>query len=301
MDNRLTKIIGALRIPFGRLTILTALLLFFTSVGAMNSTSSGAFNETNIPSCERIADYDTGNFSSPTEIDNEMSPLVPGTQMILEGVADNLPHTVVFTVTSLTKEIDGVPTVVLWDVDYSSDVVKEAELAFKAQDDDGNVWNLGEYPEEYEDGVFIGAPNTWIAGLAEAEPGLLMQAESHVGTGYYLQGSVPTIDFLDCAKVFKTDENSCVPFECYEDVLIIDERSPLDAREGHQRKFYAPGVGNFQIGATGSGAGEVLQLVDIIQLSDEDLAAANQEALALEARAYDDSDVYQETPPMQEP
>ena len=280
-----------------RLAALAALLLLMTSAGAMNSHTAGASQGSETPSCQRIADFDPNNFSNPTEIDNEWSPLVPGTQMILEGVADDLPHRVVFTVTDLVKEINGVPTVVLWDVDYSDGVVKEAELAFKAQDDDGNVWNLGEYPEEYENGEFVGSPNTWIAGLAEAEAGLLMQAESRAGTGYYLQGWVPTIDFLDCAKVFKTGQEACVPFACYEDVLVIDERSPLDASEGHQRKSYAPGVGNFQIGATGRSSGEVLELVDIVQLSPSELANASQEALKLEERAYQISEVYGETPP----
>src|SRR3990170_3720292 len=64
----------------------------------------------------------------------------------------------------------------------------ETELAFFAQDDDGNVWNLGEYPEEYENGEFVGAPSTWIAGLAGAEAGVHMLAEPRQGTGYYLQG-----------------------------------------------------------------------------------------------------------------
>ncbi len=290
---------GKRRVPVPQLAILTVILLFMASVGAMNSSTTGASNGNDTPSCERIAEFDSDNFSDPTEIDNEWSPLVPGTQMILEGVADDLPHRVVFTVTDLVKEIDGVPTIVLWDVDYSDGVIKEAELAFKAQDDDGNVWNLGEYPKEYEDGEFLGAPNTWIAGLAEAEAGLLMQAESQVGTGYYLQGSVPTIDFLDCAKVYKTGQDSCVPLTCYEDVVIIDERSPLDAREGHQRKFYAPGVGNFEIGATGRSSGEVLELVSIVQLSPAGLANAREEALKLEERAYEISDVYGDTSPAQ--
>ena len=277
--------------------VLAALLLLFAGAGALYASNAGASNQNGIPSCERIAEFDPDNFSNPTDISNEWSPLVPGTQMVLEGIADDLPHRVVFTVTDLTKVINGIRTVVIWDTDFSNGVIKEAELAFKAQDDDGNVWNFGEYPEEYEDGEFMGAPNTWIAGLEGAEAGVLMQAESRTGTGYYLQGWVPTIDFLDCAKVYKTGQESCVPAACYEDVLIIDERSPLDAFEGHQRKFYAPGVGNFQIDATGRSSGEVLQLTGIRQLSSRGLAKARREALKLEQRAYQISDVYAETPP----
>ncbi len=292
-------VFGERRAPFARLAILAVLLLLLTSAGAMILPTAAASGGNATPSCERASRFDQDNFSNPTEIDNDWSPLVPGTQMILEGVADDLPHRVVFTVTDLTKVINGVRTAVIWDTDFSGGVIKEAELAFKAQDDDGNVWNLGEYPEEYENGEFLGAPNTWIAGLADAEAGLLMQAESRVGTGYYLQGWVPTIGFLDCAKVFKMGQEACVPFVCYEDVLVIDERSPLDASEGHQRKSYAPGVGNFQIGATGRSSGEVLELVDIVHLSPGQLAQVRQEVLKLEERAYQISDVYRDTLPME--
>jgi len=285
------------RVRFGLVGALGALLLLLTSARAMTS-GVGASEEEATPSCERIAHFDANNFSNPTDIDNEWSPLVPGTQMVLEGVADDAPHSVVSTVTDLTKVINGVRTVVILETDLSEGEVVESELAFKAQDDDGNVWNLGEYPEEYEDGEFVGAPSTWIAGVEDAEAGLLMQGEPRLGTGYYLQGSVPSIDFLDCAKVFATGEQLCVPFSCYEDVLVTDERSPLEPSEGHQRKSYASGVGNIAIGTTGS-SGEVLELADIVQLSSGGLARANREALRMEKRAYKVSDVYGETPPAQ--
>jgi hypothetical protein len=262
------------------------------------TSSVGAANEDATPSCGRFAEFDPSDFSDATNIDNEWSPMVPGTQMILEGVADDAPHSVVSTVTDLTKVINGVRTVVILETDLSDGEVVESELAFKAQDDDGNVWNLGEYPEEYEDGEFVGAPSTWIAGVGDAEGGLLMQAEPREGTGYVLQGWVPSIDFLDCAKVFSTGQEACVPLSCYENVLVTDERSPLEPSEGHQRKFYASGVGNIAIGATGS-SGEVLELVEVRQLSPGELAKARREALKLEKRAYSVSDVYGETPPME--
>jgi hypothetical protein len=217
--------------------------------------------------------------------------------MTLEGFADGLPHRVVFIVTDLTKVINGVRSAVIWDTDYSGGEVAETELAFRAQDDDGNVWHMGEYPEEYENGVFVGAPSTWIPGQSDAESGIIMHAQPRVGTGYYVQGSAPDVDFLDCGKVFKTSETACVPVDCYEDALVTDERAPLAPSEGHQRKFYAPGVGNFKIDATGRAAGEALELVEIKHLSPAELAAARDGALELEERAYEISDVYAATSP----
>ena len=39
------------------------------------------------------------------------------------------------------------------------------------------------------------------------------------------------------------EQKTCVPVGCYENVMIIDERSPLEPESGHQLKYYAPGVG----------------------------------------------------------
>lgn len=64
----------------------------------------------------------------------------------------------------------------------------EAELAFHAQDDAGGVWNLGEYPEEYEDGEFLGAPSTWIFGIGSVEGGILVLGSPRVGDRF-LQGA----------------------------------------------------------------------------------------------------------------
>ena len=99
-----------------------------------------------------------------------------------------LPHTVTFTVTNLTKVVDGVRSTVVWDVDAVDDEVSEAELAFFAQDAAGNVWNVGEYPEEYARHEFVGAPSTWVAGTAGAEPGIHMPATPAVGTPEYAPG-----------------------------------------------------------------------------------------------------------------
>jgi YVTN family beta-propeller protein len=70
-----------------------------------------------------------------------------------------------------TKVVGGVPTIVAWDRDFLKGKLQEQELALFAQDDRGNLWNFGEYPEEYENGKFAGAPDTWIRGAgARAVP-----------------------------------------------------------------------------------------------------------------------------------
>jgi hypothetical protein len=132
---------------------------------------------------------------------------------------------VVFTVTDLTKVINGVRTVVVLDRDIEDGQVVEREIAFFAQDNEGNVWNLGEYPEEYEEGEFFDAPDIWIAGLAGAEAGIHMRGSPLVEETRYLQGYAPEIEFLDCAKVTHMGEAVSVPYGSFTDILVTDEIS----------------------------------------------------------------------------
>jgi hypothetical protein len=253
-------------------------------------------------------DFDAKNFSDSTRIDNKFSPLEPGMQLIYEGRSNRgggrLPHRVIFTVTSLTKEIDGVRAVTLWDRDINNGKLLEGELAFWAQDDDGNVWLLGEYPEEYDDeGNFEAAPDTWFAGIDRAQAGIMMRGDPQPGTPKYRQGLAPTIGFADLAFVQKTGQRACVPTGCYDDVLITDETNPDEPADGHQLKYYAPGVGNIRA-APGRGGKEreILELIKTVRLPAGALDFANRAALKIEKRAYvKRKDVYGRTPPLQQP
>jgi hypothetical protein len=269
------------------------------AVTALTLVLSSCGNEGQKAVTER--DFDAGRFTRANPVDNRWFPLTPGTRLEFAGQADRggglLPHRVVFTVTDLTKVIDGVRTVVILEHDLNQGELKERELAFHAQDRDGNVWHFGEYPEIWEEGKFLGADDTWIAGLARARPGILMRAEPQVGGPAYLQGTAPDIEFRDRAKDYRTGQRSCVPVRCFSDVLITDEWNPLEPTEGHQRKFYAPGVGTIRVEPRGGPEKETLVLVDIKRLEPAELAAARTEALELDERAYTVSeDIYARTP-----
>jgi hypothetical protein len=281
------------------LTVLFASLLVF----ANSAAASG--DEPEKPTCNPVTPFSAFNFSSPTKIDNRWNPMVPGTQFTLNGVADRggglLPHEVITTVTDLTKVVNGVRAVVILEKDVNEGELQEAELNFQAQDSAGNMWNLGEYPEEYENGKFHAAPDVWIAGVAEAAPGNSMIGNPQLGTPEYLQGWAPEIEFLDCAKVSEMQQRTCVPAGCYENVMITDERSPLEPESGYQRKYYAPEVGNVQVTAVNDPEGETLVLSKVSKLSPEDMAKARQQALELEKRAYKVSPLYRKSQPVDPP
>ncbi|HEY3239915.1 MAG TPA: LPXTG cell wall anchor domain-containing protein [Acidimicrobiia bacterium] len=245
-------------------------------------------------------EFDPGNFHTPTDIDNEFLPLTPGTHLTLEGTAEGATHRVEFIVTDLTKVIEGVRTVVLWDRDFSDDSLQEAELAFFAQDDDGNVWALGEYPEEFDPDTeeFLGAPNAWLAGQADAEAGVAMQAEPEAGTPPYLQGLAPDIDFEDQGQVIEDGQSVCVPADCFDDVIVVEETNLADPTDGLQFKYHAPGVGVVRITAEGGPVLETLDLVEAGRLNSQELAEARDEALAMDERANEfAADIFGDTAP----
>jgi hypothetical protein len=258
-----------------------------------------AGNETSEP---EFADFDPGNFDRSTNIDNEWVSLQPGTQWAYEGTAvdeagDSFARRLEFTITDLTKEIEGVRTVVAWIVDYNDGEVVEKEIAFYAQDNDGNVWYLGEHPEEYEDGNFVAAP-TWIAGLADAKAGIKMWAEPQLGMPSYYQGWGPAVGWSDYGEIEQMGQETCVPVDCFKDVLVIAESS-LGETDAFQIKYYARGVGEIRVGWRGDDASqEELELVELVQLDPDALAEIRAEALALEQHAYEISkDVYAHTSP----
>jgi hypothetical protein len=247
----------------------------------------------------KLEAFDRNNFDSSTKIDNKWFPLQPGMQLIYEGFTreenTRVPHRVVQTVTDLTKVVHGIRTVVVWDVDYKSGELQESEIVFFAQDKDGNVWQLGELVEMYEDGEFVGG-HTWIAGLEGASAGIMMKADPQPGTPTYSQGyAPPPINWSDRAKVDQVGQKTCVPAGCYKDVLVIAESSTKEGPDALQLKYYAPSVGYIRVGWKGKREKlrETLELREIVKLSPDALAKARVEALAIEKRAY----LYGRTPP----
>lgn len=252
---------------------------------------------------ERVFEsFNAKKFTHPTIIDNEWLPLKPGSQWVFEGSTtedgETLSHRLEFTVTDMTKVIAGVQTVVAYVVDYAEKEVVEKEIAFYAQDDDGNVWYLGEYPEEYEDGKFLKAP-AWLAGLDDAKAGIKMKARPQLGTPSYFQGWGPKVEWTDYGRVEKMGEKTCVPAGCYEDVLVIAE-SALNEVNGFQLKYHARNVGEVRVNWKGDDAKkEELELVKYAQLDPQALAKVGAEALELERHAYEVSPkVYALTAPL---
>ncbi|MDX6534899.1 MAG: hypothetical protein QOF68_2643, partial [Gaiellales bacterium] len=222
---RSTYIIGKLR---PAVALATLAILVTPGCGEQSGVTGGP--PTSISAARRdvqASDFAKAVFDRSTAIDNKWFPLTPGTQLryIGSSVEDGqrLHHRVVFTITDLTKVIDGVETVVAWDRDYTTGELVEEELVFFAQDNGGNVWHLGQYPEVYENGRLVETP-AWITGVEGARARVFVRADPRLGSSDYSQGFAPKpINWIDRARVYKTGAHTCVPAGCFDDVIIIEE------------------------------------------------------------------------------
>src|SRR5215207_3112419 len=283
---------------------LLAMLLAVACGAPSGSTEDGSEKTKTAPLTGSEEDFERARFDDPTHIDNKWLPLRPGTQFVYEGSAivdeeGRQTRREVTTVTDLSKVIDGVRTLVISDRDYTAGQLSEPELAFFAQDNATNVWLVGEYPEEYEDGKFDKAP-AWISGQKGARAGITMLAEPRRDAPGYAQGyAPPPVEFTDRARVYEMGQKTCVPVDdCYENVLVTEEFNP-DEPGAYQLKYYAPGVGNVQVGWRGEKEEEkeTLELVELNHLSLEALSKVRRKALEMDGRAYERSEAYRQTPP----
>lgn len=235
--------------------------------------------------------FDPANFDRSATVDNEWLPLRPGTQLVFVGStkeeSSRVPHRLVSTVTDLTKVVNGVRGVMIWERDYTEGNMVEAELALFAQDKAGNVWHLGQYPEEYENGKFVRAP-AWLAGVRGARAGVVMRADPRAGTPSYAQGyAPPPVNWVDHAKVYRQGVKTCVPAGCYRNVLVIREFE-TGKPDAFQVKYYARGLGNVRVGWAGSKDkdNEVLVLTRVVHLTPAGLRNARAQALKMEKHAH---------------
>ena len=254
-----------------------------TSTPTSVPTFGSSARSTSVPtaSAPPTTAVDPGTAAGAVKSTNKWLPLTPGYQSVRQGFVNQgrrrLPHRRVFTVTDVTKEIDGVRTVLVLDQDFDGGEIAEQALDYLAEDERGNVWYFGSYTESYEGGQFVNAADAWLDGVNGGEKGILMPADPRTGTPSYTEAKVPG-EGAATAQVVKTGQRTCVPFKCYDDVLVI--------QEGDENKYFAPGVGGIKTEpGGGGGAQETEELINLTQLSPQGLAEISAEALRIDRHA----------------
>ncbi len=239
------------------------------------------------PRKAEVIRFDRTNFGNPATGANPYLPLKPGTQWVREGSTiegdRKVPHQVTTTVTDVYREIDGVRTVAVLDYELDAGQISQESLDYMAEDRDGNLWYLGGYTEEYEGGRFVSSVDAWLSGVKGAKRGLLVPAQARMGSPAYAVAA-PDSEERDVAQVVKVGARHCVPFKCFDNVLIV--REGKEAAPDNEFKYYARGVGQIDnVPRSASRHKDIEQLVNLTQLSPKALAEASAEALRLDHHA----------------
>jgi len=205
-------------------------------------TCRGGF-EVRQASCQKLGPgpydpvIDPTNFT--TTIDNPYFPLVPGTTFTYLT-----PHGAikdVFAVTHDTRVIDGVTCVQVHDSVYTNGVLTEDTLDFFAQDLEGNVWYFGENTAEFENGLFATIAGSFLSGVNNDKPGIVMKAHPAPGDFYRQEFSLANAE--DYAETVNLTSRVVVPYGRFNNCLKSQETTPLEP-DALEDKYYAPGVGN---------------------------------------------------------
>lgn len=216
------------------------------------------FVTTSTVGAKPLLQIDPNNFVDV--VDNPYFPLEPGTIYTYRGETEGVPTRDVMTVTSDTKVILGVTTIVVHDQAYEDGVLVEDTFDWYAQDVDGNVWYFGEDTKELdENGNVISTEGSWEAGVDGAEPGIIMEANPKKGDKYRQELAPDVAE--DMAQVIGFEDSFCVRYGCFEDVLVTKEWTPLE-RGVVENKYYAKGVG-FIFGEMVKGGDEQTELVRV--------------------------------------
>lgn len=189
-------------------------------------------------SAPETPDFDPGDFV--TVVNNRYFLLPPGTRFVYVGKEGGEPERVVTDVTHREKTILGIKVVTVLDRVFLGGVLKEKTLDWYAQDQDGNVWYLGEDSKEYENGKVVSTAGSWEAGKDGARAGIVMLAHPHVGQVYRQEFASGVAE--DRARVLSLDANVSVPYGKFEHCLKTAETTALEPG-AKEIKLYCRGVG----------------------------------------------------------
>ena len=198
--------------------------------------------ENALPQGSEPVELDPKDFS--IEIDNPYWPMSPGNKWVYretdtKGALEN----VVVEVTDETKMIaNGIEARVIRDTVSENGKPVEITDDWYAQDSSGNIWYLGEYVTNYENGKVVDHKGSFEAGVDGAQPGIAMPGNPKPGMSYrqeYYKGEAE-----DRAGVITVGEEQVqVPFGYFkDDVLMTRDLVPTEPKV-QELKFYAPGVG----------------------------------------------------------
>ena len=216
--------------------------LFGGANGDATAAAAAQLSNQGLPQGSEPVTLNPADFT--TTIDNPYWPMKPGyTWTYRETDTTGARERVVVKVTNKTKRIaNGVTARVIRDTVSENGVPVEITDDWYAQDSQGNIWYLGEYVTNYEDGKVVDHAGSFEAGVDGAQAGIAMPADPKPGMTYrqeYYRGEAE-----DEAGVITVGEEQVeVPFGYFnKSVLMTRDLVPTEPKV-QELKFYAPGVG----------------------------------------------------------
>jgi hypothetical protein len=175
-----------------------------------------------------------------TVIDNPYFPLPVGRTLVYTGIKDGQSQTDTVTVTDQTKVILGITTRVVSDVATHNGTLLEKTFDFYAQDDQGNVWYLGEDTTAFLPNGKTDTSGSFEAGVGGAQPGIIMEANPQIPDAYRQECFAGEAE--DTAWVVATEGSLKVPFGNVHNVLSTLEATRIEPG-AYDQKIYGPGIG----------------------------------------------------------
>ena len=217
-------------------TMTIAVGLVGVGAGVFASTAGAATHRTNASAYEPV--LDPAHFGSV--IDNPFYPLPVGRVLKYRGVKDGVTQSETVTVTDQTRVIEGITATMITDVATHRGTLLEKTSDWYAQDAQGNVWYLGEDTKAYASDGTIDTSGSWIAGVNDGEPGIIMQAHPQVPDAYrqeYLAGQA-----ADMGWVVARGGSATVPYGTVHGTMTSLEASTVEPGS-YDQKIYGPGLG----------------------------------------------------------
>jgi hypothetical protein len=206
------------------------------------ATAAESSGQGGLPQGSEPVKLDPADFT--TRIDNPYWPMAPGSKWVYsETDTVGTREKVVVEVTDKTKMIaNGIEARVIRDTVTENGQPIEITDDWYAQDKAGNIWYLGEYVTNYNNGKVTGHSGSFEAGVDGAQPGITMPANPEPGMTYrqeYYKGEAEDKG----AVVTVGDEQVQVPFGFFDKgVLMTRDLVPTEPKV-QELKFYVPDVG----------------------------------------------------------
>lgn len=183
-------------------------------------------------------------------VDNPYFPLPVGATWAYEAQTDEGVERIEIEVLDAsaeggTKVVQGVTATVVRDTVTLDGEIIEDTWDWYAQDDEGNVWYLGEDTCEFENGMCAAMVGAWEWGQDGALPGIVMPADPMVdGMPYYQEYYVGEAE--DAGEVVEVGIAVDVKAGSFTDCIKTHDTSTLDAKLD-EFKYYCKGIGTVKV------------------------------------------------------